>query len=99
MPGCLVMSFFNVICFLLASALHALVPGRVGSVAKCQEGGSCLLVFPAAEGEYMFCFLFFGLVSLGPVFTWVTAGIDFLMLRSCICLFIDSVRCCILEQK
>lgn len=113
-PGCLLLRFLNVIFSLHFRApvpAQKWCGSRAGSVslgptapsgnclAKRQEGGSCLLFFPAAEGECVFCFLFFSLVSLRPVFAWVTASISFLMLRSCIRLFIDSVRRYILEQK
>lgn len=63
MPGCFLLSFFLMlffVCWPLCTPMLTYLPGG-GSVGNCvaerQEGGSCLLVFPAAEREYVFCFL------------------------------------------
>lgn len=115
-PGCLLLSFYNVIFILLASLpFHAWVPARrwqrgpgaqqlqplaiVGPGTRREETACLFSSSRVRILECVFCILFLGLVSLGSVFPWLTAGIAFLMLRSWIHVFIDSVRCCILEQK
>lgn len=72
-------------------------PPSGNCVAECQEGReeaacSAAVFFQQQRENTCFAFLFLGLLSLGSVFAWVAAGIAFLMRRSCIRLFIDSLE-------
>lgn len=103
--------FYVIFCLLASLHFHAHVPARRWQRGPGARQLPLAIVWPSARREEAACSFFqqqrgntcfafcVGLVSLGSVFAWVTAGIAFLMLRSCIHLFVDSVRHYLLEQK